>query len=40
MDKEQAEKYLKKKGVTVNKKNIDEVMKKGKIYGDPLAIVE
>ena len=40
MDREQAKKYLERKDVEVTDKNIEEVMKKGKIYGDPVAMVQ
>lgn len=40
MNKEQAKKYLKRKGVEATEDNVEEVMKKGKIYGDPIAICE
>ena len=37
MDEEKAKKYLEKKGKPTSKENIDDVMKKGKIYGDPIV---
>jgi hypothetical protein len=37
MDKESAEKYLERKGVENTEKNVQEVMRRGKIYGDPVA---
>lgn len=37
MNKEQAEKYLKRKGEETSEANVEEVMKRGKIYGDPIA---
>jgi beta-lactam-binding protein with PASTA domain len=40
MNKKQAEKYLKKKGKEVTEKEVDKVMKEGKIYGDPSASVQ
>ena len=40
MDKEKAEAYLKRKGKDVTDENVNEVMKKGKIYGDPIAMCE
>ena len=40
MDRENAKKYLERKDKDVTDENIDEVMKKGKIYGDPVADIE
>ncbi len=40
MNKEEAKAYLERKDKETTKKNVEEVMKKGKIYGDPLAMVE
>ncbi len=40
MDKEDAKAYLEKKGKSVDEANIKEVMKHGKIYGDPIAMCE
>ena len=37
MDREKAEKYLKRKGKATSEENIQEVMKEGKIYGNPVA---
>lgn len=37
MDKNKAEKYLKRKGKKVTEDEIEKVMKEGKIYGDPIA---
>jgi len=37
MNEEKAKKYLERKGKETSEENIDEVMKKGKIYGDPVA---
>jgi len=38
MNKENAEKYLEKKGIEVNEDEVKKVMKEGKIYGDPIAM--
>ena len=40
MNKEEATKYLKRKGKEVTEEEIDKVMKEGKIYGDPLVEVD
>jgi len=40
MNEEQAKKYLVRKGQEPTKKNIQQVMKEGKIYGDPTAEVD
>lgn len=40
MNKEEAKAYLERKGEATTEKNVEEVMKKGKIYGDPLAMIE
>jgi len=40
MDRETAKKYLERKEKDLSEDNITEVMKKGKIYGDPVAVVE
>lgn len=40
MNKEQAEKYLEKKGKEVTDEEVEKVMTKGKIYGDPVAEVQ
>ena len=36
MDEEEAKEYLARKDKPVTKENIAMIMKKGKIYGDPL----
>ena len=40
MNKDEAIKYLKKKGKIVNDESIKEIMKEGKIYGDPVTYTE
>ena len=40
MDKEKATKYLERKGVEVTEDEVEKVMKRGKIYGDPIAMCE
>lgn len=44
MNKDKAEKYLKRKGKweegADNQKELDKVMKEGKIYGDPEAEIQ
>jgi hypothetical protein len=40
MDKEKAKEYLKRKGKPQTNENVEEVMKRGKIYGDPIAEVQ
>lgn len=40
MDREDAKEYLERKDVEVTEKSINKVMKKGKIYGDPIAMCE
>lgn len=40
MDRKKAKAYLSRKGVPQTKENVEEVMKEGKIYGDPIAMVE
>jgi len=40
MNKEKAEAYLKRKGKKVTKEEVEKVMKEGKIYGDPIAMVQ
>ena len=45
MEKEEAIKYLKRKGKYCNdsmtkEEKVEQVMKKGKIYGDPIADVD
>ena len=40
MNKEKAVKYLKKKGKKATDEEVDKVMKEGKIYGDPVAMVQ
>jgi len=40
MDKEKARAYLSRKGKPTTEEEIDKVMKKGKIYGDPIAMCE
>ncbi len=40
MNKQKAEAYLERKGVDVTEKEVEKVMKKGKIYGDPIAMCE
>jgi uncharacterized protein YneF (UPF0154 family) len=37
MNEENAKAYLERKGKKVSKENVDEVMKHGKIYGDPVC---
>jgi len=37
MNKEQAEKYLERKGKPTSEEEVDKVMKEGKIYGDPIV---
>ena len=37
MDKEQAKAYLKRKNKDLTDENIEAVVKKGKIYGDPIV---
>jgi len=39
MDRDKAKRYLNRKGKEINEDNIEKVMKKGKIYGDPIAEV-
>ncbi len=38
MDRKKAEAYLERKNVEVTEEEIAKVMKKGKIYGDPVAM--
>lgn len=40
MDEEKAKAYLKRKNVEATDDEIKKVMKKGKIYGDPIAMCE
>lgn len=40
MNREKAKKYLEKKGKPVTEDEIGKVMKEGKIYGDPVAMVK
>lgn len=40
MKKDEAIKYLKKKGKPTTEEEINKVMKEGKIYGDPLVEVD
>ena len=40
MNREKAIKYLKKKEVKPTEKEIEQVMKEGKIYGDPVAEID
>jgi len=37
MNREEAKEYLEKKHKEVTKEEIEKVMKKGKIYGDPIV---
>jgi hypothetical protein len=37
MDEEKARKYLKRKGKSLTDEEVKKVMKKGKIYGDPIV---
>ena len=39
MNEEKAKKYLERKGKPVSKSEVEKVMKKGKIYGDPIAMI-
>ena len=40
MDKQTATKYLERKGIEATEEKVKNVMKKGKIYGDPIAMCE
>ncbi len=41
MDRDTAKKYLDRKGKdSSDESEVEDVMKRGKIYGDPLAMVE
>ena len=40
MNREKAKDYLSRKDVEVTEAEIGKVMKKGKIYGDPIAMCE
>jgi hypothetical protein len=40
MNEDKTIKYLKKKGIKPTKKEIEKVMKEGKIYGDPVVILD
>jgi hypothetical protein len=40
MNEERAKAYLKRKGKPVTKEEVELVMKEGKIYGDPVAMVQ
>ena len=39
MDEEEARKYLERKGKTITPEEIEKVVQKGKIYGDPIVKV-
>lgn len=40
MKEEKARAYLERKGKEVTEEEVEKVMKKGKIYGDPIAMCE
>ena len=40
MNEKEARKYLKRKGKELTEENVDEVVRKGKIYGDPVAMCQ
>ena len=40
MNEEKAKAYLKRKGKPVTQENIKVIMKEGKIYGDPVAVIQ
>lgn len=40
MNEKEARKYLKRKGKKVTEENVEEVVRKGKIYGDPVAMCQ
>ena len=40
MNEKKAKAYLERKGKPQTKEEIEKVMKEGKIYGDPVAIVQ
>ena len=40
MNREEAIKYLEKHDVEATEKNIKQIMKEGKIYGDPSAEID
>jgi len=40
MEREKTESYLRRKGVDVTDGEIEKVMRRGKIYGDPIAMCE
>ena len=40
MNKEKARAYLKRKGKPQTKTEVEEVMRVGKIYGDPVAMCQ
>ena len=40
MNEKEARKYLKRKDKPVTRENIEEVVRKGKIYGDPVAMCQ
>ena len=40
MNRKKAEAYSKRKGKETTEDEIEKVMKKGKIYGDPIAMCE
>ena len=40
MNKETAKEYLERKGKPTTEEEIKKVMKEGKIYGDPVAMVK
>lgn len=37
MNREKAKEYLKRKGKSLSEDNVEEVMREGKIYGDPVV---
>lgn len=40
MDEKEAKKYLRRKGKEVSEENVEKVIRKGKIYGDPVAMCQ
>lgn len=40
MNEQKARAYLSRKGKVATQKEVDRVMKQGKIYGDPIAVCE
>jgi len=40
MNEEKAKAYLGRKGKEATEEEVEKVMKKGKIYGDPIAVCE